>query len=126
LRGGSGYALLALVVSRLTVKRFVAAIHVLAGVLAVALLLFELLAAHGAFHEALHQGGKTASNCCVLCLFAKGQVDSPQSGPIVTAFVRFSVDQAPLLKSIVRTDVAYLAFPSRAPPALLTLQSVLA
>jgi hypothetical protein len=111
-------------VSRFTVKRFVAATRVLAGLLAGAVLLFELLAANGAFHEAWHHDGKATANPCVLCLFAKGQVDSPESTPILTEFVQSSFEPAPLMESVAKADVTYLAFPSRAPPASFSLLSV--
>ena len=112
--------------TRFKVNRFVAAARVLAGALAAALLLFELLAANGGFHQALHHGGKAASDSCFLCLFVKGHVDLPQSVPVVTASVRSSFDPAPRMESIAMMDFTYLASPSRAPPALASLLSVVA
>jgi len=109
------------------VNRFVAAAtRGLAGVLAVALLLLGLLAVNGEFHEALHQTGKAASDNCVLCLFAKGQVDLPQSVPVVSAPVQPSSDLPTLRESIALVDFTYLASPSRAPPAFASLLSVVA
>ena len=98
------------------VKRFAAAARGLACFLAGAVLVFELLAANGAFHNAFHHDGKAASNPCVLCLLANGLVDSPESAPIVTAFVPSPFHAAPQITSIVKTDVSYLTSSSRAPP----------
>ena len=117
--------MLAASLSRFTVNRFIAA-RALACVLAGALLVFELLAADSGFHQALHHSGKAASNSCALCVFAKGHVDVPQSVPVVTASVRSAFDPAPLLESIGLVDFTYLARPSRAPPALASLLSVVA
>jgi hypothetical protein len=105
---------------------FLAAARVLAGALAGALLLFELVAANGELHQALHHGGKAASDSCVLCLFAKGHVDSPEAAPVVTVSIRSSFDAAPRMESIAMVDFTYLASPSRAPPALPLLFSVVA
>jgi hypothetical protein len=113
-------------VSGFKVNWFVAAARVMAGALAAALLLFELLAANGAFHEALHQSGKAASDCCVLCLLAQGHVDSPDSVPVVTASVQPSFDLPPRMESIALLDFTFLASPSRAPPALASLLTVVA
>ncbi len=91
-----------------------------------ALLLLGLLAANGGFHEALHHDGKAASDNCVLCLFAKGQVDAPQSVPVVAASVESSFDLPPRIEAGVLADFTYLTSPSRAPPAAVCLLSVVA
>jgi hypothetical protein len=113
-------------VSRSKANRFVAAARVLAGVLAGALLVFELLSADGGFHQALHHNGKAASNGCILCLFAKGQVDSPQAVPGVTSSVWSMFPPAPRMESIALLDFTYLASASRAPPTLTSVLSVVA
>ncbi len=112
--------------SRFKVKRLVAAARILAGLLAGAVLVFELLAANGGFHQALHQEGKAGPGGCVLCLFANGQVDSPESLPVATGIVASSFQAAPLVESILPVDFTYLLSPSRAPPALQSDRSVLA
>ena len=117
LRGGAGRALVTPSVSRLKVNRFVAAARTVAGVLVGALLLFELLAANSGFHQALHHGAQAASSSCVLCLFAKGQVDLPESAPVVTASVPSSSDPRPWVESIALFEFMYLASLSRAPPS---------
>jgi hypothetical protein len=113
-------------VSRFKINRFVAASRGLAGVLAGALLLCELLATNGQFHQALHHGGKAVSNSCILCLFANGHVDLPPLMPVVTAHVLSSFDSALRMETIVLVDFSYLSSPSRAPPALASLPSVVA
>ena len=112
--------------SRFKINWFVAAVRGLAGVLAGAILLFELLSTNGQFHQALHPGGKAASNICVVCLFAKGQVDSPQVIPAVSACVWSWFDPAPRMESAPLVDFAYLVSPSRAPPAFVSLSPVVA
>jgi len=103
---------------------FVAAARGLAGVLAGALLLLGLLAVNNGFHQALHHSGKAAPDNCVLCLFAKGQVDLPQSVAIVPASVQSSFDLPPRMESIASVDFTYLASPSRAPPFLFASPTV--
>jgi hypothetical protein len=115
--------LLLLTVPRVKVNRFVAA-RILGVVLAGALLVFELLASSSGFHQALHHSGKAASSSCVLCVFAKGQLDLPQSVPVVTASIQSSLALAPRMDSIAFRDFPYLTCPSRAPPALPSLLSV--
>ena len=94
--------------------------------LAVTALCFALLAANSEFHQALHHGGTGRSNSCVLCLFAYGHVDSPQSPLALADFVPSFTDSAPPAKSIVTVEFTYLLSPSRAPPALAALLSAVA
>jgi hypothetical protein len=93
-------------------------------VLAGALLLFELVAANSELHQKLHHNGKATSNTCVVCLFAKGHVDSAESAPAFTAPVRIPLGLAPTMESIFLADFTYLSSPSRAPPAFSSLLSV--
>jgi hypothetical protein len=106
-------------VSRFKINRCFAACRALGGLLAVALLFCELLAANGRFHQAMH-GGKASSNSCLLCLFAKSQVDSPRSAPIVAAPVLPSFESSPPMESIAVVDFTYLSSPSRAPPVFVS------
>lgn len=107
---------------RLKIIRFIAA----ARLLACALLVFELLAANSELHQALHQGGKVASNTCVVCLFAKGQVDSPGSPAVFTQPVTILIRPALPMESFVIKDFTCLSYPSRAPPAFSPPLSVVA
>lgn len=114
---GAGFAWLKTGASRFRANRYIVASRVLAGALAAALLVLELLASDQGFHQAFHHNGKPASNNCVLCLFAEGQVELPQSSPVTTTFVRAYFDPAPKTESITLVGFTYLASPSRAPPA---------
>ena len=121
MRGRAGRALLLSSLLPLRANPFVAAARSLVGVLAAAILLCELLAANSGFHQALHRSGKAASDSCVLCLFAKGQVDLPQSVLTVPESVRSSFDLTPRMESVALPDFTYLVSPSRAPPAFASL-----
>ena len=112
--------------SRVKAIRFIGVARVLACVLAGALLLFEVLAANGQFHQSLHHEGKAASNTCILCLFAKGQVDSSDVAPIFSAPFRVTLKRAPLTESAPFVDFKYRSSASRAPPASSALLSVVA
>lgn len=108
-------------------SRFVAvAARRLAGVLGGALLAFALLAANSELHHAWHHGGNPSSNSCALCLFAKGQVEMPDSTMVFLAAFRPSFDSAPPLETVSKIDLTYLAFPSRAPPAITFLSLAVA
>jgi hypothetical protein len=96
----------------------------MAGVLAATVLLLGIVAANGAFHQSLHQNGQASSGSCVLCLFVKGQVDLAQTLPSVPGWVSSSFESPPPLESIALVDFSYLVFPSRAPPALASLLTV--
>lgn len=99
-------------------KWFVGSARVLAGVLAATMLVLELLAADGSFHQSLHQNGEAAAHSCVLCLFAQGQVDASEPLPVITPIIRPWCEPAPRVDSTVLVDFTYLSAPSRAPPAL--------
>jgi hypothetical protein len=107
-----------------SVKRLVAA-RALAGLMAGALFVFTFLATSGQFHRAFHCDGKRASSTCILCLFAKGQLDVSQAVPVFTPFIQASFDSAPWIKSISLVDSRYFLSPPRAPPALISLLTVL-
>jgi hypothetical protein len=112
--------------SRLKAIRFIVAARHLACVLIGALLLLEALAASGQFHQSLHHEGKAASNTCILCLFAKGQVDTADTAPVFTAPFRLSPKRAPLVDPVPFVDFRYLSSPSRAPPVSSLFLSVVA
>lgn len=126
MRSGPEFAPLSTSVPRFKAIRSAVTTRVLACVVAGALLLFELLAANGAFHQALHHSGRTAATTCVLCLFAKGQLDSSEPGPISTEPFLIPLCPEPTVETIVVTDFTYLSSPSRAPPVFSSLLSVVA
>ena len=113
-------------VSRFKVNGFATAARGLAGLLAGALLFIEILGANGGFHQSLHPNGTAASSSCLLCLFAKGQVDLPQSAPVATTYTQSLFETAPLRDSIALLEFTYLAAPCRAPPALALLLTAVA
>ena len=90
----------------------------MAGVIAGLLLFAGLLAANGAFHEELHRSDKGVSNSCVLCLFAKGQIDMPEVLSAETGFVQSPFAAAPVTQSRAPVQFTYLASLSRGPPTL--------
>ncbi len=112
--------------SRLNVNWLVAAARGLACVLAGVLLLCEVLTADGSLHQAFHSGEKAASNNCILCLFAKGQVDKPESEPRITTFVWSTFDSPQPMQSVALVDCRYFTSPSRAPPAFSLRPTVVA
>jgi hypothetical protein len=105
-------------------RQLSAASQILAGMLAVALLVLELLAADGDFHCSLHKNRQTTSAGCVLCMFVQGQVDLAQPAPVIPAAIRSVFEIAPRFESITGAHFTYLAAPSRAPPAPASLPSV--
>ncbi len=102
------------------------AARALGALLTLLLLVLELLAADGRFHQALHQNGKADANSCVLCLFAKGVVDLPPCAVAVSPAVPPPFEVAPRINSAVVLDFRYLVSPSRAPPASFSLSAVVA
>ena len=103
-----------------------AAARGLAGLLAGAFLVFGLLATDGPFHQAFHSAGKTASSNCLLCLFAKGQVDLAESVPDLSPPVRRAFDPPRQIEPIVLPSFTYLASLGRAPPESGALLAVVA
>jgi hypothetical protein len=125
LLGRSGCVFLASRVLPDRVKRLVAT-RALAGLMAGALFVFTLLATSGQFHLAFHCDGKPASSSCIICLFAKGQLDVAPAVPIFTPFIQVSFDSVPRIESITLVDSRYSVSPPRAPPAPISLLTVLA
>lgn len=106
---------------RITARLFKPA---LASLLAGLLVLAAVLSAAPALHAQFHDNSSAPYHPCMLCLFAKGHMDSSQAAPIVTAPARPSFDARIPLISVPLVDFAYLAAPPRAPPALSFLPSV--
>jgi hypothetical protein len=105
-------------VPRFKIKRVLSASkRVGAGALALALLLFSLLAANSQFHSALHRSGDALPGTCLLCLFAHGHVSFAQPEPVLTTVVQPAFDFTRWAQSIAIEGPKYLASLSRAPPA---------
>ncbi len=107
-------------------KRFITAFRVIGGVMAGVVFLLGLLATNRAFHDAAHHDGNAASVTCVLCLLAKGQVDSPQLVSVITPAVQHSFEAPGRWQLPAVLDFRYVISPSRAPPAAARRFSVVA
>jgi len=90
----------------------------LAGWLAALLLAFGLLAANGPLHRSLHHDRAAGANFCAICLFAKGQVEPPNLGPVFLSSVFFLLGGLPAAIAGVPWSVDSLLPPGRAPPRL--------
>ncbi len=112
--------------SRLTSNRFRTAARALGALLTLVLLVLELLAADSRFHQAFHQNGKADANSCVLCLFAKGDVDLPPCAVGDIPAVQSPFEAAPRINSAVVLNFRYLVSRSRAPPDCTSLSAVMA
>jgi hypothetical protein len=111
-------------VFRLTVKRFVAAARLLAGVMAVTIFLVEMLCVDGEFHRSLHHSSTGGTSSCVLCLFVHGQVNLSDTTPIAPGAIHFPFQAAPRIESVAMPDLSYLASLGRAPPSTPLLSAV--
>ena len=98
----------------------------LAGLLALLLLISATLAVSGALHQLLHRDTAGSHHLCLVCSFAKGQVsaaDVALIAPLLVLCPLFSyLAGAPLPSAVFD----YRLSPSRAPPALASLLSVVA
>jgi len=90
----------------------------LAGLLAVLLLAVGLLAASGPLHRSLHHERAAGANFCAVCLFAQGQVEPPNLGPVFISIVFFLLCGLPTASAGVPWSVDSLLPPGRAPPRL--------
>jgi hypothetical protein len=88
----------------------------LAGLLAVLVLAFGFLAAHGPLHRSLHNDGTAGASLCVLCLFAQGQVDSTDIAPALVLCVFILLSGVLAACAGVPWSVDLLLPPGRAPP----------
>jgi len=93
-----------------------AATPALAGLLAAILLMSGALSVSHALHESLHHDGAANSHFCLVCLFAKGQVNAAEvalaSDPILFCCL-YGIGAA---KPSPLPDSDYRLSPSRAPP----------
>ena len=98
----------------------------LAGLLAILLLTSATLAVSGALHQLLHNDAASSHHICLVCSFAKGQISATDVAVVAALLVL-----CPLLSYRASTPSPLPAFdyrlsPSRAPPALTSLLSVVA
>jgi|SRR6266567_1610165 len=90
----------------------------MAGLLAALLLAVGLLAASGPLHRSLHHERSAGANFCAVCLFAQGQVEPPNLGPVFISSVFFLLCGLPAASAGVPWSVDFLLPPGRAPPRL--------
>lgn len=88
-----------------------------AGLLAVLLLAFGVLAASGSLHHSLHHDSADASSC-VICLLAQGQIDIPETSPVVATTVFHPLCGLLAASAGVPWSFDFLLPPGRAPPCL--------
>ena len=98
----------------------------LAGLLAVLLLVCGILSVSSALHQLLHNDTAGNHHICLVCSFAKGQVSAADVALVAALLVL-----CPLFGYRASTPSPLPAFdyrlsPSRAPPALASLLSVVA
>jgi hypothetical protein len=90
--------------------------RLLAALLAGALLAFTLLTASGSLHQALHHNGAADGSSCLVCLFAKGQIDLPQGLPVFAVGVFLLIGVLMIVRIAFPLNFASLLPPGRAPP----------
>jgi hypothetical protein len=83
-----------------------------------ALLLLDLLAANIKVHQALHNRGSANSSTCVLCLFAKGNIELPEGLLKVFSSIPCWSSWVPHSQAVALACPAYLVSSCRAPPRL--------
>lgn len=112
-------ALLAASVTRRRANKILStATPVLATLLAALLVLLGLLAASDALHRTFHHKGNGGSDPCMACLLVKGQVESADFGPVLAAAIPDLLCAAPMPGPVASPEFTFLAFHSRAPPAI--------
>jgi hypothetical protein len=90
----------------------------LAGLLAVLLFAFGLLAANGPLHRSLHHDRAAGANFCAVCLLSQGHVELPNLGPVLISIVFFLLCGLLAASAGVPWNVDSLLPPGRAPPRL--------
>jgi hypothetical protein len=88
----------------------------LAGVLALGLVILGLLAADGPLHQRLHHHGGADAGGCVLCLFVQGHVNAASVATVLAVFTFSLLGAVVLLGSPSLPESEHLLPPGRAPP----------
>jgi hypothetical protein len=89
-----------------------------AGLLAVLLLAFGVLAASGSLHHSRHHDSAADASSCVICLLAQGQIDLPEASPVVATTVFHPLCGLLAASAGVPCSLDFLLPPGRAPPRL--------
>ncbi|MCL4788303.1 MAG: hypothetical protein KJ070_16165 [Verrucomicrobia bacterium] len=90
----------------------------MAGLLAVLLLAFGSLAAGGALHHWAHHEGDGDTKPCMICTLAQGQLNVPESAPVLPVEVVFLPCGLLAASAGVPWSPPSLLPPGRAPPGL--------
>ena len=98
----------------------------LAGLLAVLLLISATLAVSGALHQLLHNDVAGNHHFCLVCSFAKGQVSVADVALVAALLVLCPLFSLRAANPSPLSAFDYRLSPSRAPPALASLLSVVA
>ena len=98
----------------------------LGALLAVLMLVASLFSVSHALHQSLHVDGAVSGHVCLLCSFAKGQVSATDVVVALALAVFCWVCGIRVAKASPLPGFDYRLSPSRAPPALASLLSVVA
>jgi hypothetical protein len=98
----------------------------LAALLVVLLLVTTILTVSHALHQSLHHDGAVSGHVCLVCSFAKGQVSAAAVVVAAALAVFCCVCGIRAAKTSPLPGFDYRLSPSRAPPALASLLSVVA
>jgi len=90
----------------------------LAGILAVLLLAFGVVAASGALHHSSDHDHDADAGACVICSLAQGQIDLPDASPILAAAILFPLCGLLAASAGVPWSLRFLLPPGRAPPGI--------
>ena len=88
----------------------------LAGLLALLLLISGTLSVSHTLHQSLHPDGAGDSHFCLVCLFAKGQVNAADVGLVSAAWAFSFFSAIRLASTSPLPGFDYRLSPSRAPP----------
>jgi hypothetical protein len=88
----------------------------LAGLLVVLLLLPAILAASPSHKKSSHAGSSDDKHLCIVCLFARGQVDLTDVAPLRAVLVSDGLGFVVLVEAAVLTEIDLRLSPDRGPP----------
>jgi hypothetical protein len=90
----------------------------MAGILAVLLLAFGVVAASGAWHHSSDHSHNADAGACVICSLAQGQIDLSDASPILAGAVLFPLCGLLAASAGVPWSLHFLLPPGRAPPGI--------
>ena len=86
------------------------------GIMIFAVLFCGLLSSSSSLHEIMHPDANNQHHQCAITIFAHGQVELTDGGPILADPVFLDVQAAALFESVILSSNDYLLLPGRAPP----------